>query len=107
MQHYLDSTVKPWADEEEKDEMKLCQPRCVEILSNLLALHTNLSKALALDVAGGDGRLAVGLLLGLYEKVDLFDRCDRAIQIAKDSMENHQHCGNILKCDLQSFEWQK
>ena len=32
----------------------------------------------ALDVAAGDGRLTKALLLDLYERTDLFDKCKKA-----------------------------
>lgn len=62
-----------WADEEERQEMELCHPRSVEILKQFVGSVVPRSLFRALDVAGGNGRLAMNLPIRSYRKVDLFD----------------------------------
>ena len=60
----------------------------------------------ALDVAGGDGRLALNLLFRSYAKVDLFDQCPEAVKRAKQAMRDHPRCGYVSKATMQSFKWE-
>ena len=48
------------------------------------------SRFRAIDVAGGDGRLSMDLLLDEYEKVDLFDQCPDTVKKAKLAMKGHK-----------------
>ena len=81
-QHSPDE-VQIYADPEERKEMELCHPRCIEILNNMLELMDEHSRIRALDVAGGDGRLTQSLLLDKYDVVDLFDQCPEGVKRAK------------------------
>ena len=58
--------ARVWADEEEREEMKVCHARCIEVLKKLLGPITHRSFFRALDVAGGRGRLAEDFLLKSY-----------------------------------------
>ena len=69
-----------WADEEERAEMELCHPRCVEILKQFVGSVVPRSLFRCLDVAGGNGRLALNLPIRSYRKVDLFDQCPEAVK---------------------------
>ena len=64
-----------YADEEELANMEICHPRCIKLLINFLNSLSERATHRAIDVAGGDGRLAVSLLQKQYNKVDLFDGC--------------------------------
>ena len=75
-----------WADEEERKEMEICHPRSIEILKQFLGSISPRSLFRALDVAGGDGRLASDFLLKQYRKVDIFDQCPEAVQRARRKM---------------------
>ena len=65
--------VRIYADKEELFEIERCHSRCIEILHDMLKKIKGYSGFRAIDVAGGDGRLTMGLLLNEYDKVDLFD----------------------------------
>ena len=62
--------------------MEICGPRCIEVVNNFLDSLVEPGRQRALDVAGGDGRFAGGLLVDRYDKVDLFDQCPKAVKIA-------------------------
>ena len=74
--------MRIWADSQEQQDMKKCHPRCIEILKEFLGSIVPMSLFRALDVTGGDGRLAVNFLLKSYRKVDLFDQCPQAVKKA-------------------------
>ena len=59
--------------------MKICNTHCIKLLKQFLSEIEGRSSHRALDVAGGDGRLAKNLLVGAYDRVDLFDRCPKAV----------------------------
>ena len=68
-----------YADKQEKSEMEACGPSCITILKQQLKKLNGHSRGRALDVAGGDGRVAKELLLYEYETVDLFDQCQKGV----------------------------
>ena len=92
--------VRIWADEDEKNEMQLCHSRSIEILKRFLGSISPRSLFRAIDVAGGDGRLAATFLMKSYGKVDLFDQCPEALQRAKKAMRNHQALGHVVKARM-------
>ena len=55
--------------------MKICHPRCVELLQEMFFDLKGHSWIRAIDIGGGDGRLACSLLLDRYGNVDLVDQC--------------------------------
>ena len=55
--------------------MEACGPTCIAILKQQLKKLNGHSRARALDVAGGNGRVSKELLTTEYETVDLFDQC--------------------------------
>ena len=59
--------------------MKKCHPRSIEVLKKFLGPIVPRSLFRAVDVAGGDGRLAINFLMKHYKKVDLFDQCPQAL----------------------------
>ena len=59
--------------------MKECHPRSIEVLKKFLGSIVPRSLFRAIDVAGGDGRLAINFLMKQYKKVDLFDQCPQAL----------------------------
>ena len=65
--------IRLYADEEEKKTMKLCDKRCIEVMSTFMASIRPHAQFRALDVACGDGRFSKGFLLDKYNMVDLFD----------------------------------
>ena len=75
--------------------MKKCHPRCIEILKEFLGSIVPRSLFRALDVAGGDGRLAVNFLMKSYRKVFLFDQCPQALKRAQRSMQGHNAMGYV------------
>ena len=52
-----------YADEEELAAMEICHPHCIKILQALLESMPSSAKHRAIDVAGGDGRLSINLLV--------------------------------------------
>ena len=60
--------------------MKICHPRCIELMEEFLKSVESLSLIRAIDVAGDEGRFLKSLLLKFYEKVDLFDQCSQGIK---------------------------
>ena len=81
--HGSSTQIRDYADEEELEQMNLCHQRSIELLKSFLGSITPRSMLRALDVAGGDGRLAKSLLVNSYAKVDLFDQCPKAVSLAK------------------------
>ena len=71
----LRSETRIYADEEELQAMQQCHARSIAVLKTLLDPLTQRSLIRALDVAGGDGRLCINLLVQEYEMVDHFDQC--------------------------------
>ena len=55
--------------------MAECSPTCISIITDQLKKLNGHSRARALDVAGGNGRVSKELLTTEYETVDLFDQC--------------------------------
>ena len=56
-------TVRIYADEAEMASMELCHSRSIDVPKTLLGPITQRSLFRALDVAGGDGRLAKDFLV--------------------------------------------
>ena len=77
-----DSTVRVWADEQEKLDMEKCHKQSVSIIKAFVASLSRHQTGRALEVACGDGRLTCDLLADVYEAVDLFDIDHRAIEAA-------------------------
>ena len=76
------ATVPIFADDQELKDMAVCSPKCIAIIKQQLDKLNGHCRGTALDVAGGDGRVALNLLIDEYESVDLFDRCPEAINRA-------------------------
>ena len=89
-----------YADEEEQKDMAICHPECIKILKNFIASVKNHSTHRALDAAGGDGRLSKDLLVGLYSRVDLFDKCPEAIKRAKKALNDNPAFGYAEKAPM-------
>ena len=81
-------------------EIERCHQRCIEILQDLFRKIDCDSRFRAIDVAGGDGRLTLGLLLNEYDKVDLFDQCPEAVKKAKQAMKGHKRKGYIAQAGM-------
>ena len=92
--------VRIYADKEELFEIERCHQRCKEILQDLFRKIDCDSRFRAIDVAGGDGRLTLGLLLNEYDKVDLFDQCPEAVKKAKQAMKGHKRKGYIAQAGM-------
>ena len=56
-------------------------------------------------MAGGDGRLSIGLLLKNYRLVDLFDQCPKAVKIARQCMRKTGKLGYVEQATMQAFQW--
>ena len=61
----------------------------------LVGAITHRSLFRALDVAGGDGRLATSRLFQGYPRVDLFDRCPEAVKRAKRALAGRGNRGHV------------
>ena len=92
--------VRIYADEDELHEMERCHSRCIAILQDMIRKIDGRSRFRAIDVAGGDGRLTMGLLLDEYDKVDIFDQCPEAVKKAKLAMKGHKGKGYIAKAGM-------
>ena len=66
--------------------MGACHQPSIQILKQFMRTIRPRSLFRALDVAGGDARLATAFILKHYGKVDLFDQCPKAIKKAKRAM---------------------
>ena len=86
---------RPYADDEELQNMELCNARCIEVLDEFIGLLPHQLADRAIDIAGGDGRLSTGLLMKKYGTVDLIDICGLGVQRAKNAMNGHPACGLI------------
>ena len=80
-------TIRIYADTDELEAMNKCHLRSLEVLRGLLGRITPRSFIRALDVGGGDGRLARSFLIDSYNKVDLFDQCPIAVKKAKEALQ--------------------
>ena len=89
-----------YADSDEQEEMKVCHPRCIELMEEFLNSIEGLSLFRALDVAGGDGRFSKSLLIKHYDKVDLFDQCPTGVALAKKHLKKEKHFGYIDKAPM-------
>ena len=81
--------------------MELCHDRCVELLDNFLGSMILRGSVRALDVAGGDARVASSHVMKSYRHVDLFDQCPIAIKKASSVMKQMKNCGNIIQSSQQ------
>ena len=75
--------VRIYADEDEQETMALCDEECIKILASFLDLIPHHQTFRGIDIGGGDGRLAIGLLLNKYNMVDLIDICPVAVKRAR------------------------
>ena len=87
--------------------MELCHDKCVDVLDNFLGEIDLKGNVRALDVAGGDARVASSSVMKSYKHVDLFDQCPIAIKKAKDVMNTKKNCGSIVQSSMQTFPWSK
>ena len=85
--------------------MEICNPHCVELLQKFLSEFEKLSTHRALDVAGGDGRLTKNLLVGLFSKVDIFDRCPKAIAKVRKELQKDVAFGFAKTATMENFRW--
>ena len=85
--------------------MEICGPRCIEVMNNFLDSLVEPGRQRALDVAGGDGRFARGLLVDRYDKVDLFDQCETACGKAEEALRGHPNFGFVTEASMQDWEW--
>ena len=80
--------------------MAICHPECIKILKNFIANVEDHSTLRALDAAGGDGRLSKDLLVGLYSRVNLFDKCPEAVKRAKKVLKDNTAFGYAEKATM-------
>ena len=97
--------VREYADKEELERMSSCHQRCIEVLKLFLGAIRPRALFRALDVAGGDGRLACSFLLKHFGKVDLFDQCHRAVGLAQQRMQRNGATGFVQQATMQNFSW--
>ena len=76
-----------YADDVELADMSECHQTCEQLLKRLVESVQPRSFIRALDVAGGDGRLATSELFKPYMRVDLFDQCTQAIMEARNAFQ--------------------
>ena len=100
------SITQIYADEEEQKDMEICHPHCIKLLKKFLSGMKNLQTKRALDVAGGDGRLAKNLLVKQFNKVDLFDRCPTAIGIVRKELKKDIAFGYAEIANMEDFKWE-
>ena len=67
--------VRIYADNDEKGQMFLAHEPSLKVLDEFLESIQGRKFTRAIDVAGGDGRLALEYLMKHYAKVDYFDQC--------------------------------
>ena len=85
--------------------MELCHDKCVDELDNFLRSFDLRGYVRALDVAGGDARVASSSLMNCYMHVDLFDQCPEAVKKAVSVMKAKKNCGIITQSSMQTFPW--
>ena len=62
--------------------MAQCNKKALAIMKAFVKGIDKHGSKSALDVACGSGRVTEGLLLGLYDEVDMFDQCPKAVACA-------------------------
>ena len=108
--HYKDYVrveARVYADEEEQAAMELCHDKCVDILDDFMGSIALKGNVRALDVAGGDARVASSRVMRTYKLIDLFDQCSVAVQKAMIAMKSLKNCGKIVQSSMQTFQWAK
>jgi len=98
-------TLQIYADEEEQQAMAACHPRCLELLQEFLDSIETRSFVRALDVAGGDGRLAASAVFRPYQHVDLLEQCPIAVAKAQQLLKQQSNFGFIALDSMQDFHW--
>ena len=58
-----------------------------------------------LDAGSGDGRVTKNLLLDLFETVDMFDRCPKAVKILRELKKVKRKIGYIDRSDMQNYNF--
>ena len=83
--------------------MAQCHPGSVKVLEDCLESIPHLNKERALEVACGDARLTSDLLSRWFTKVDLFDQCPEAVDIARGLKETISNIDRVEQVKMQNF----
>lgn len=78
-----DQTNRIFATEKEQAKMEKANKPSIELMKEFLTNLDSLEYTRALDVAGGDGRVAKELLCDLFPAVDFFDQCQVAVDMVR------------------------
>ena len=76
-----------YADSEEQEAMAVCHLNCETLLKDFVESIGTRGFIRALDVAGGDARLAASEIFNRYTRVDIFDQCSLAVAKAQSAMK--------------------
>ena len=85
--------------------MDQCHEACVKMLKGLFKLIPNMGTARVLEPGCGDGRLTQDFLQFRFQAIDMFDKCEKAIDKIlawKDTIEAIDRCECSLMSDFQS-----
>ena len=82
-----------------------CHQRCVQLLKDFVEQVEPRGFLRALDVAGGNGRLATSEIFRRYARVDLFDQCSQAVTEAQSAMARMKNTGFVSRATMQKFAW--
>ena len=88
-------------------KMEKAHEPSIALLKEFLAGLDSLKYARALDVAGGDGRVVKELLLGLFEAVDLFDHCPKALNKVEQLKALFPKLEHVKRAKMQEYKFKE
>ena len=101
------SNVPVYAGKQALANMKKVHEPSVSLMKKFIGSLPKLEYARALDVAGGDGRVAKEVLVEIFDKVDLFDRCPVALALVnavKAVLPKLQH---VEQATMQEYQFEE
>ena len=97
------STVRIFADQEEKKNMKLCHSKAIKLQRRELLRLPGVHKDKALDVGCGNGRVTRYFLQKYFGRIDMFDPCQSAINKVRQYKLTCQKIGRVDLAKMQDY----
>ena len=94
-----------WANKEEREKMDVNHWPSLPYIQKGIKKVKTLKPFRAIDVGCGDGLLTRDLLLYKFTKVDMFDRCPKAIKIVKELKKDNKRIQDVEIAEFNDFEF--
>ena len=91
--------------QKDKEELSRVNPRILNQLKSFIDGRNSMKKDKALEVACGAGWVTKEVLLSRFNKVDLFDQCEQAIDDANENIGKNPKLGKLRVHTMQNFPW--